>query len=196
MSLRPWRMAALACLLFTGVIQAATEKAIVASGCFWCTESDFEKLDGVVSVVSGYTGGTMEDPKYHDVGGGLTGHTEAVEIVFDPARISYAKLLDHFWRTHDPLDGKGQFCDRGSQYRPGIFYLNEEQKKLAEASRAQVAKELKQPIQSEITKAGKFWPAEDYHQNYAKENPLKYRYYRHGCGRDAQIEKVWGKKTK
>ncbi|MGQ0529888.1 MAG: peptide-methionine (S)-S-oxide reductase MsrA [Panacagrimonas sp.] len=173
------------------VARAETARAIFASGCFWCTESDFEKLDGVTSVVSGYTGGTLAKPKYEQVGRGNTGHTEAVEIVYDPAKISYAKLLDHFWRTHDLFDGDGQFCDQGSMYRPGIFYLDDAQKQAAEASRANVQKKFDQKIQTEITQAGKFWPAEDYHQDYYKENSLRYRYYRSGCGRDARIKQIW-----
>ncbi|MGQ0700500.1 MAG: peptide-methionine (S)-S-oxide reductase MsrA [Panacagrimonas sp.] len=177
----------------TEVAAGGKAKAIFASGCFWCTESDFEKLPGVISVVSGYTGGKSANPTYEQVGGGRSGHTEAVEIKFDPAEITYAQLLEHFWRTHDPLDGGGQFCDRGSQYRPGIFYLDEAQKAAAEASRVEVRALLKQPILTEITEAKRFWPAEDYHQNYYRENSLRYRYYRAGCGRDARIEAVWGK---
>lgn len=172
--------------------KAGAAQAIFASGCFWCTESDFEKLAGVKSVVSGYTGGQVENPAYEQVGGGQTGHTEAVKIIFDPAQISYEDLLKHFWRTHDPLDGEGQFCDRGSQYRPGIFYLDDAQKTAAEASRTDAQQRLKQPIATEITRASRFWPAEDYHQNYYKRNSLRYRYYRSGCGRDARIEKLWG----
>ena len=178
--------------LSTGnVARAENARAIFASGCFWCTESDFEKLEGVTSVVSGYTGGTLANPKYEQVGRGNTGHTEAVEIVYDPARISYAKLLDHFWRTHDLFDGDGQFCDQGSMYRPGIFYLDEAQKQAAEASKVQVQKKFNEKIQTEITRAGTFWPAEEYHQNYYKENSLRYRYYRSGCGRDGRIKEIW-----
>ena len=174
-----------------GVARAETSRAIFASGCFWCTESDFEKLEGVTGVVSGYTGGTLANPKYEQVGRGNTGHTEAVEIIYDPAKISYAKLLDHFWRTHDLFDGDGQFCDQGSMYRPGVFYLDDVQKQAALASRATMQKKFDKPIQTEITQAGKFWPAEEYHQDYYKENSLRYRYYRSGCGRDGRIKEIW-----
>lgn len=168
-----------------------TAVAIFASGCFWCTESDFEKLPGVASVVSGYTGGKLAKPSYEQVGSGLTGHTEAVRIEFDPAQLSYEKLLEHFWRTHDLFDADGQFCDQGSQYRPEIFYLDAAQKAAALASKAAVQKRFKSPILTPITQAGTFWPAEAYHQDYSKNNPLRYRYYRSGCGRDERIRAIW-----
>lgn len=178
-------------LLLSAPVQADQAKAIFATGCFWCTESDFEKLEGVVEVVSGYTGGDLENPTYEQVGIGGTGHTEAVEIVFDPAKVSYQKLLEHFWRTHDPFNGEGQFCDRGAHYRPGIFYLDDAQKQAALASREATQKLFDRKIVTEITAATRFWPAEDYHQDYYKRNSLRYRYYRHGCGRDALIQTIW-----
>lgn len=171
--------------------QADQAKAVFATGCFWCTESDFEKLDGVVEVVSGYTGGKLENPTYEQVGSGGTGHTEAVEIVFDPAKVSYEALLVHFWKTHDPFNGEGQFCDRGAHYRPGIFYLDSAQKQAALASREVTQKRFEQKIVTEITAATKFWPAEEYHQDYYKRNSLRYRYYRHGCGRDERLRTIW-----
>lgn len=169
-----------------------TSKAIFAGGCFWCVESDFEKLPGVISAVSGYTGGHTKNVKYADTHDGRSGHTEAVELTFDPAKVDYAKLVDHFFRHHDPFDGGGQFCDRGSQYRPAIFYLDDEQKKIAEAARDALARRFKQPIRTEITAASTFWVAEDEHQDYYKTHPLRYRYYRHGCGRDARVDAIWG----
>ena len=174
---------------------AATETAIFAGGCFWCMEGPFEKLPGVKSVVSGYTGGHTENPTYEQTSDGTTGHTEAVEIVFDPQQVSYAKLLQVFWRNIDPLVKNRQFCDQGSQYRAGVFYRGEEQKKLAIASRDALtaSKRLPGPILTEITAAGRFYPAEDYHQDYYKKNPLRYAYYRRGCGRDARLEELWGK---
>ena len=171
-----------------------TEKAIFAAGCFWCTEEAFEKVPGVISAVSGYTGGTVKNPSYEQVSSGRTGHTEAVEVTFDPAKVSYEKLLDTFWVNHDPTVNNRQFCDSGSQYRPGIFYLSDEQKKLAEASKAKYdkLKTFKQPLLTEITKAGAFYPAEDYHQDYYKKNPLQYKFYVTGCGRYARLDSLWG----
>lgn len=170
-------------------------KAIFAGGCFWCVESDFEKLPGVISAVSGYTGGHTRDVKYEDTHDGRSGHTEAVELVFDPGKVSYAQLVDYFFRHHDPFDGQGQFCDRGSQYRPAIFYLDAEQKEIAEAARDALARRFKQPIRTQITAASAFWVAEGYHQDYYKTNKLSYRYYRYSCGRDARVEAVWGSPT-
>jgi peptide-methionine (S)-S-oxide reductase len=169
--------------------------AIFASGCFWCTESDFDKVVGVVSTMSGYIGGTTPAPNYRQVSTGNTGHTEAVHVIYDPAKVRYEQLLDTFWRNVDPLDRDGQFCDRGSQYRPGIFYLSEEQRKLAEASKAALtaSKRFDKPIVVEITKASTFTPAEDYHRDYYKKQPVRYGIYRYGCGRDARLEALWGK---
>jgi len=171
----------------------AVEKAIFAGGCFWCMEPPFEKLPGVVSVVSGYTGGTVENPSYEQVTSGNTGHLEAVEISYDPEQISYPELLEVFWRNIDPTDEGGQFIDRGSQYRSAIFYLDEEQRRAAEQSREELAQSgrFKRPIVTEILPASNFYPAENYHQDYYKENPLRYRFYRNGSGRDLFLEKMW-----
>src|SRR6476469_1565634 len=171
-----------------------TEKAIFAAGCFWCTEEAFEKVPGVISAVSGYTGGKVKNPSYEQVSSGRTGHAEAVEVTFDPSKVSYEKLLDVFWLNHDPTVLDRQFCDGGSQYRPEIFYYSEEQKKLAEASKAkwEKAKPFRQPILTPITKASTFWPAEDYHQDYYKKNALQYKFYVSGCGRYARLDSLWG----
>lgn len=168
----------------------AQAQAIFASGCFWCTESDFEKLDGVIGVVSGYVGGKVANPSYEQVGSGLTGHTEAAQVTYDPGKISYEQLLATFWRTHDPFTLGGQFCDHGNQYRPGIYVLDAAQRKAAEASRVREQKRYAQPLLTPILDAGRFWPAEDYHQDYYKKNPLRYRYYRSGCGRDARLDEI------
>ena len=175
---------------------ARTAKAIFAGGCFWCMEPPFEKLDGVSAVVSGYIGGDKDNPTYQGVSAGKTGHAEAVEIRYDPARISYKQLLDVFWMNVDPTDAQGQFVDRGSQYRTGIFYLDEVQKKQAEASRDELAKSgrFDRPIVTEIVAATQFYPAEDDHQDYYKESPVRYRLYRYNSGRDQFLEKTWGKK--
>ena len=170
------------------------ETAIFAGGCFWCVESDFDKVAGVVSTTSGYTGGHTQQPTYHEVSAGGTGHAESVEIVFDPKIVSYQKLLQVYWHSVDPTVKDRQFCDVGTQYRSAIFYLDERQKRLAEESRAQIerSKPFKAPIVTEIVKAGKFWPAEEYHQDYYKKNPLRYHFYREGCGRDARVKQLWG----
>ena len=168
--------------------------AIFAGGCFWCVEADFDKVPGVISTVSGYTGGHVRNPTYRQASAGGTGHTEAVKIVYDPSKVTYEKLLQVLWRNHDPLVKNAQFCDRGSQYRAGIFYLNEAQKKAAEESKKKVAGLFKQPIQTEITKASTFYPAEDYHQDYYKKNPIRYNFYRFNCGRDRRLEQLWGNK--
>jgi len=174
------------------------EKAIFAAGCFWCTEEAFEKVPGVVSAVSGYVGGSVKNPSYEQVSSGRTGHAEAVEVSFDPAKVSYDKLLDVFWVNHDPTVKDRQFCDSGSQYRPGIFYLSDAQKKAAEASKAkwEKMKPFRQPIQTEITAAGPFYPAEEYHQDYYKKNVLQYRFYVTGCGRYARLDGLWGELRK
>ena len=168
--------------------------ATFAGGCFWCMVHPFDELPGVLSVASGYTGGRKVNPTYEEVSMGDTGHVEAVQIVYDPGRISYEKLLEVFWRNVDPLDGGGQFCDRGSTYRSEIFYHNEEQKRRAEQSKTSIEKQLKQTIVTEIRPASAFYPAEDYHQDYYKKNPLRYKYYRYSCGRDQRLEQLWGKK--
>ena len=172
-----------------------TETAIFAGGCFWCMEPPFDKLDGVISTTSGYTSGHQKDPTYKQVSAGTTGHTEAIEIVFDPQKISYEKLLEVFWVNIDPLNGKGQFCDFGTQYRTGIFYADENQQKLAEASREKIIEKLGKLVATEITAASKFYPAEDYHQNYYQVNSVRYNYYRWSCGRDQRLQELWGEKA-
>ena len=170
------------------------EKATFAMGCFWCAEEAFEKVPGVVAAVSGYTGGKVKNPSYEQVSSSTTGHTEAVQVTFDPAKVSYEKLLETFWLNHDPTVKDRQFCDAGSQYRPEIFYHSDEQKRLAGASKAKWEKEkpFKQAILTPITAAGEFWPAEEYHQDYYKKNPLQYRFYVTGCGRYARLDQLWG----
>jgi len=170
------------------------ETATFAGGCFWCVESDFDKVPGVVSTTSGYTGGHKANPTYHEVSAGGTGHAESVEIRFDPKVVSYRKLLEVYWHSIDPTVKDRQFCDVGSQYRTAIFYHGEEQKRLAEASKAELerSKPFKAPIVTEIVKAGRFWPAEEYHQDYYKKNSLRYHFYREGCGRDARLKQLWG----
>ena len=174
------------------------EKATFAAGCFWCTEEAFEKVPGVISAVSGYTGGTVKGPSYEQVSSGRTGHAEAVEVTFDPARISYEKLLDVFWLNHDPTVTNRQFCDSGSQYRPEIFYHSEEQKRLAEQSKERWTKQkpFKQPLLTPITQAGPFYPAEEYHQDYYKKNAFQYSFYVSGCGRYSRLDSLWGELRK
>lgn len=170
----------------------ATATAIFAGGCFWCMEPPFDKLAGVISTVSGYTSGHTVDPTYASTSTGRTGHTEAVRIVYDPAKVSYEKLLYVFWRNHDPLTANAQFCDRGSQYRAGIYYGSEEERKLAEASKAEVAARFKELVTTEIAPQTAFYPAEDYHQDFYQKNPIRYRLYRAGCGRDRRLNELWG----
>ncbi len=176
--------------------QTLDEKATFAGGCFWCMEPPFEKLPGVFSVTSGYTGGQEQNPTYKQVSAGVTGHAEAVQIIYDPAQTTYKQLLDVFWRQIDPTDPYGQFVDRGSQYRSGIFYHNDEQKTAAEQSKAVLSQSGRfgRPIVTEITRASAFYKAEEYHQDYYKKNPLRYKYYRYNSGRDKYIKKIWGKK--
>jgi peptide methionine sulfoxide reductase msrA/msrB len=171
------------------------EKAIFAGGCFWCMEPPFEKLEGVKEVISGYTGGEKVDPTYHEVSAGTTGHVEAVEVVYDPSRVSYEKLLDVFWRQVNPTDDGGQFVDRGSSYRSGIFYFTEEQRKLAEASKQALGRSGRydKPIVTPVKKAGPFYRAEEYHQDYYKKNPVRYKFYRFNSGRDQYLKHVWSK---
>jgi len=172
--------------------------ATFSMGCFWCGEEAFEKVPGVVSVVSGYTDGRTKNPGYEMVSTGATGHAEAVEVKFDPSKVSYEQLLDVFWLNHDPTTLERQFCDTGSQYRPGIYWHDETQKRLAEASKAKYEKlkAFKQPIVTPIVKASQFWPAEDYHQDYYKKNPVRYKFYANGCGRYARLDELWGKLRK
>lgn len=169
------------------------EKAIFAGGCFWCVESDFDTVPGVVATVSGYTGGKTENPTYRQVTAGGTGHYEAVEITYDPARVGYEALLDAFWRSVDPTDGGGQFCDRGQSYETAVFVMNEKERSLAEASRNAAQKLLDRPIVTPILAAAPFYAAEDYHQDYYKKNPIRYRYYRWGCGRNNRVKEIWGR---
>ena len=176
---------------------ASTATAIFAGGCFWCTESDFEKRPGVISAESGYTAGKTQKPTYEQVSGGKTGHTEAVRVTYDPSKVSYAELVTYFWRTIDPTVKDQQFCDRGDQYRSAIFYNDEAQKQIIEASKAAILKEGKiKEIFTQIAPATTFYLAEDYHQDYYKKNPVRYKYYRTGCGRDARLEQIWGSSTK
>jgi peptide-methionine (S)-S-oxide reductase len=174
---------------------AKTERAIFAGGCFWCVEADFDKVPGVLSTTSGYIGGKVANPSYEQVSGKTTGHAEAVEIVFDSARVSYAQLVEHYWRTIDPTTKDRQFCDSGSPYRTAIFTIDAEQLKVAQASREALekSKPFPEPIVTEIVLAGPFYRAEEYHQDYYKKNPVRYQYYRFSCGRDARLEQLWGK---
>jgi peptide-methionine (S)-S-oxide reductase len=178
--------------------QQKLETATFALGCFWCGEETFEKVPGVVSVTSGFTDGKTRNPSYEMVSSGTTGHTEAIEVKFDPAKVSYEKLLDVFWVNHDPTYDDRQFCDHGSQYRPGIFWHDEQQHRLAEASKAKYEKlkSFKQPIVTPIVKATQFWPAEEYHQDYYKKNPVRYKFYSTSCGRYARLDELWGKLRK
>ena len=171
-----------------------TAIATFAGGCFWCMEPPFDKTPGVISTTSGYTGGTVENPTYHQVSAGGTGHAESVEVVYDPSVVSYEKLLEVFWHNIDPLAKDRQFCDIGHQYRTAIFYHDAEQKRLAEESKAKLEAEGKfqAPIETEIVPAGTFYPAEDYHQDYYMKNPLRYKYYRWNCGRDQRLKYLWG----
>ena len=170
-------------------------KATFAGGCFWCMEPPFDKLNGVASTTSGYTGGSKTDPTYEEVSSGGTGHAEAVEVLYDPAKVSYEQLLDVFWHNVDPTVRSRQFCDVGEQYRTAIFTHDETQKRLAEASKAALekSKPFKEGIVTEIVPAGRFYPAEEYHQDYYKKNPVRYKFYRFNCGRDQRLEQLWGK---
>ncbi|MBL0226044.1 MAG: peptide-methionine (S)-S-oxide reductase MsrA [Geobacteraceae bacterium] len=173
---------------------AATEKATFAGGCFWCMEAPFDKLAGVISVTAGYSGGQTRNPTYEEVSAGGTGHAEVVQIVFDPSKTSYSKLLDVFWRNIDPTVKDRQFCDSGNQYRSAVFFHGESQKQAALQSRAALEKNkpFKGAIVTEITAASEFYPAEEYHQHYYKKNPLRYKYYRSSCGRDRRLNELWG----
>jgi len=167
--------------------------AIFAGGCFWCVEQDFELLDGVIEAESGYIGGKVANPTYRQVGHGVTGHAEAVRVIYDPAKVSYEKLLGHFWRHIDPSVKNRQFCDSGDAYRTGIYWQTEAERSAAEASREALIKSGRFPtIHTEILPAGTFWMAEEYHQNFYRENPARYNYYRFACGRDARLKKLWG----
>jgi len=179
----------------TAVKAGNTATALFAGGCFWCIEADFEKLPGVIEAQSGYTAGKKLNPTYEQVSAGGTGHTEAVRVTYDPVRLSYARLVDFFWKHIDPTVKDKQFCDSGNQYRSGIYWQNEAERKLAESSRDALLSSGKfKVIHTEIIAATTFYPAEEYHQDYSMKNPIRYAYYRNGCGRDARVQQLWGSK--
>ena len=169
-----------------------TAVATFAGGCFWCTEADFDKVKGVISTTSGYTGGHVANPTYEQVSAGGTGHAESVEVVFDPSKVSYEQLLTYYWHHVDPTVKDRQFCDVGHQYRTAIFVHGDEQRRLAEESKKKVEAELKKPVYTEIVAAGPFYKAEEYHQDFYLKNPVKYKFYRWNCGRDQRLEQIWG----
>jgi peptide-methionine (S)-S-oxide reductase len=175
---------------------AATAKATFAGGCFWCMEPPYDELDGVISTISGYMGGTTENPTYEEVSAGRTGHAEVVQVTYDPKKITYPKLLEIFWRNIDPLTPNRQFCDVGSQYRSAIFYHDKDQKRFAEESKKALTKRFKEPIVTEILQASTFYPAEDYHQDYYKKNPIRFKIYKYNCGRDQRLAELWGRGAK
>ena len=193
--------AALLAATATSNVLAATDEelatATFAGGCFWCVESDFDTVPGVVETISGYTGGTADNPTYKQVTAGGTGHREAVQIRYDPKQVSYERLLHIFWRSVDPTDGGGQFCDRGESYQTAIFVGDEEERRLAEASREMLEQSmvLDAPVVTPVETAGEFYPAEDYHQDYYTKNPVRYRFYRFSCGRDSRVQQVWGRQA-
>jgi peptide-methionine (S)-S-oxide reductase len=199
------KLLAIAALVAAGMAHAATTVnvppghavATFAGGCFWCMEPPYDKLPGVDATIAGYTGGRVANATYAQVSSGSTGHAEAVQVVYDPKKVTYEKLLDVYWNNVDPTVKDRQFCDGGSQYRTAIFYANEEQRKAAEASKAALekSKPFKEPIVTEIVMAGPFYPAEDYHQDFYMKNPVRYNLYRTGCGRDARLKQLWGDKA-
>src|SRR5688572_19625017 len=196
-----FRRSFIAACLFAAALGSAsaqapkTATAIVAGGCFWCVEADFDKVPGVISTTSGYLNGKTKNPTYKEVSAGGSGHVEAVEIVYDPAKVTYAKLLDVFWRNIDPLVKDRQFCDSGDMYRSAVFYRTDDEKKLAEETKKTVeTKFAPRKVYTEITKADTFYKAEDYHQDYYKKNEARYNFYRWNCGRDQRLEQLWGKK--
>jgi peptide-methionine (S)-S-oxide reductase len=170
-------------------------KAYFAGGCFWCMEEAFEKVDGVLDVLSGYMGGSVKNPSYEDVSAGRTGHAESVEVRYDPRKLTYPQLLEVFWRNVDPVTPEAQFCDHGNQYRAAIFYQGEEEKRLAEESKRAIeqSKQFSTPIATQVTAASEFYPAEEYHQDFYKKNPFRYKYYKFTCGRAQRLEALWGK---
>ncbi|HKK23225.1 MAG TPA: peptide-methionine (S)-S-oxide reductase MsrA [Pseudohaliea sp.] len=178
--------------MLAGPLAAAEAVATFAGGCFWCMEPPYDKLDGVKSTVSGFMGGDVRNPSYQQVVRGGTGHAEVVQVTYDPEVVSYETLLAVYWRNVDPFDGDGQFCDRGPSYRPEIFWQTEAQREAALESRAELAGRFDNEIAVDITEAGEFWPAEDYHQNYYEKNPVRYKFYRWNCGRDSRLQEVWG----
>ncbi len=178
-----------------GAAPNASAKAYFAGGCFWCMEEAFEKVDGVIAAVSGYMGGTVPNPSYEDVSAGRTGHAESVEVQYDPSKVTYTQLLEAFWRNVDPITPNAQFCDHGTQYRAAIFYQTEQEKRLAEESKQAIeqAKRFSQPIVTQIASATPFYAAEDYHQDFYKKNPIRYKFYKYSCGRAQRLEELWGK---
>ena len=191
----PLALTLLAASLLTDAAEAEPAKAsaLFAGGCFWCIEADFEKLPGVIEVESGYTAGQTKNPNYETVSTGKTGHAEAVRVIYDAQKVSYQQLVEYFWRHIDPTVKDRQFCDVGSPYRSGIYWQNERERKIAEDSRDALLKSARSPvIHTEVLAASAFWPAEQYHQDYYKKNPVRYAYYRSGCGRDARVQQLWG----
>ena len=175
-------------------VDETLSKAYFAGGCFWCMEEAFEKVEGVLSATSGYMGGTVANPSYEAVSAGRTGHAESVEVVYDPAKVSYQKLLDVFWHNVDPVTPNAQFCDHGSQYRSAIFFQTEEEKRVSDASKQAIeqSKRFNEPIVTQIVMASQFYPAEEYHQDYYKKNPVRYKFYKYNCGRAKRLEALWG----
>jgi peptide-methionine (S)-S-oxide reductase len=195
-----YRLIAIATAVLLGALGGGlraeeTKTAIFAGGCFWCVESDFDRIPGVTKTVSGYTGGSVPDPTYAQVTAEGTGHFEAVRITYDPSRVGYAELLTAFWHSVDPTDPDGQFCDRGESYRTAVFVADEEERRLAETSKRAAEATLGKPVVTTIAAAGPFFPAEDYHQDYYKKNPMQYHYYRWACGRNKRIEQLWGEQA-
>ena len=191
-----WSLAACVAAAATAPVTRATAKATFAGGCFWCMETAFEGLPGVTAVISGYTGGFKKHPTYEEVSAGSTGHAESVQITYDPRRISYAQLLDIFWHNVDPTQSNGQFCDHGTQYRSAIYYADSTERRQAEASRRAIEnapQRFKGPIVTQIVAAAEFWPAEEYHQDFYRKDPVRYQSYRLGCGRDRRLVQLWGK---
>lgn len=192
--------AALAAVLFAGLTTplhaaAKSKVAIFAGGCFWCVESDFDKVPGVISTTSGYIGGSAKTASYKTITGGGTGHYEAVKIVYDPDKVSYDRLLEVFWRSVDPTDDGGQFCDRGASYATGVFAADDAERKIALASKKKAAAALGADIVTQVLIAGEFYKAEGYHQDYYQRNPVRYKIYRYGCGRDARVKELWGQQA-
>jgi peptide-methionine (S)-S-oxide reductase len=185
--------ALLCALAAPGGSQTRSDTAVFAAGCFWCVEEVFDNVPGVSATTSGYTAGRTPNPTYEQVSTGGTGHTEAVQVTYDPAKVTYDQLLEVFWRNVDAVDGGGQFCDRGSQYRSGIYVRSDDERKLAEASKARIAAKLGKPVATEIVAAGTFYAAEDYHQDYYKKNPVRYKFYKWNCGRAQRLEELWRK---
>jgi peptide-methionine (S)-S-oxide reductase len=194
LSMAIWGLSGILIAATTVTATANLEKATFAGGCFWCMEHPFDEIPGVVSVTSGYTGGQKKNPTYEEVSAGGTGHAESVQIVYDPARVTYEKLLNVFWHNIDPTAKDRQFCDSGHQYRSGIFYHSEEQHRLALQSKAELEKNktFREPVATGIVQATEFYPAEDYHQHYYKKNPIRYKFYRSRCGRDQRLRELWG----